>query len=688
MKKRFYIELGFIGLITTGAIAQENLTPVVDAESHDLTPMQVTAGRQASRTQDTATAVTVIDTQEPDAAAQPLLADLLRGQTGIFIQQTTPGQATPIIRGLKGSQVLNLVDGMRLNNALFRNAPNQYLALVDPFWVDHAEVVRGPASTLYGGDAMGGVLNVITKTPVPGGKKHQGHIQRSLDTADLHNKSNYLYEYSGENSAWMAALTKQKTGSRDTGDDRVPNSGFESYSAFLKGVYFVGQDSEWMFNLQYLTQPETPRIDELVTGFGQTEPASEVFNFEPNNRLFTHVRFQNNLDMAFADHLDVHYAYQRIDDDRRTRDTGSEWESRERNRSSMHGLTVQLEKELPGLSWIYGLESWMDTVHSSRFQRNVLTEQLRDKNSRFPEGSSMDSYAAFLETQFKLSDGWQIGAGLRYSSYDIQLPAADRGLAASLSPSDFTGHFQVVKSLHPNINWVSNVGKGFRPPNIYDLSTLGERPGNRYNIASEDLSAESLLSFDTGLKFAFSNLQGEVFLWQSRYEDKISSVATGELTETGRIIVQSQNIGQVDLHGIEAGLQYQHEDWGHFQSSLNWVYGTEKEPDGSNIAADRIPPLNARISWKKSLGSWDQKLTIRWAASQDRLSERDIRDPRIDPTGTAEWATLNWSGSRQLKTNWLVTLKVGNLTNTTYREHGSGIDAPGRNFGLIIGKQF
>ena len=83
----------------------------------------------------------------------------------LFSSKPHPARAFPIIRGLKGSQVLHLVDGMRLNNAFFRNAPNQYLGLVDAYATERTEIIRGAAPSLYGADAMGGVLQVLTAEP-------------------------------------------------------------------------------------------------------------------------------------------------------------------------------------------------------------------------------------------------------------------------------------------------------------------------------------------------------------------------------------------------------------------------------------------------------------------------------------------------------------------------------------------
>lgn len=127
--------------------------------------VQVTATRTSKRDIDISAAVTAIDEDAMRELAPDVIAEMLRGQPGTFFQQTTPGQGIPVIRGLKGSQVLHLVDGMRLNNAFFRNAPNQYLGLVDAFAAQRMEVVRGSQGSLYGADAMGGVVNVLTPEP-------------------------------------------------------------------------------------------------------------------------------------------------------------------------------------------------------------------------------------------------------------------------------------------------------------------------------------------------------------------------------------------------------------------------------------------------------------------------------------------------------------------------------------------
>ena len=149
-------------ILLSASIACQASTLVNAEDTVILETYQVTASRTPVNSFDIPTAVTVVDSEEISRQTPQIVPDLLRGQTGVYVQETTPGQGIPVVRGLKGSEVLYLVDGMRLSNAIFRNAPNQYMALLDPFNVDRMEVVRGPSSSLYGGDAMGGVVQGIT----------------------------------------------------------------------------------------------------------------------------------------------------------------------------------------------------------------------------------------------------------------------------------------------------------------------------------------------------------------------------------------------------------------------------------------------------------------------------------------------------------------------------------------------
>ncbi len=105
----------------------------------------------------------VIDLQDLLERAPADMLQALERETGVLMQRTQRGAASPFIRGLTGQQVLILIDGIRMNNATFRSGPNQYFNTIDPGMVDHIEVIRGPQTVLWGSDAIGGVINVVTR---------------------------------------------------------------------------------------------------------------------------------------------------------------------------------------------------------------------------------------------------------------------------------------------------------------------------------------------------------------------------------------------------------------------------------------------------------------------------------------------------------------------------------------------
>ena len=111
----------------------------------------------------TPNAISVIDRSQIERINAPTTPRILRETVGVWAQQTTSGQGSPLLRGLTGYQAFLSIDGVRLNNSTFRSGPNQYLATMSPDSLDRIEVLRGPGSMLYGSGAMGGVISMFTK---------------------------------------------------------------------------------------------------------------------------------------------------------------------------------------------------------------------------------------------------------------------------------------------------------------------------------------------------------------------------------------------------------------------------------------------------------------------------------------------------------------------------------------------
>ncbi len=654
-----------------------------DSDVRCLDSVQVTATRRPESTLHVPAATTIVGGQRLREVAAQTPMDALHGEVGTFVQQTTPGQGVVIVRGLKGSEVLHLVDGFRLNNAIFRNAPNQYIALVDGQSLDRIEVVRGPSSTLYGGDAMGGVVQMLTPELKFDGADWSWNGRLRAVTASADDSTTARAQLAGgrEGMGFSLGLTSQDVNDLRSGDGKTrPFTGFSQRSGDFKWQADIAPGHELMVSLQYSEQPRTPRHDALVPGFGQTAPESAVFFFEPQQRRFAQVRWRVENPNALFDNAELHIGRQRVVDDRRLRDTGSPNLDRERNRDTTTGVSGQFGKAIGSEHYLsYGFEFYRDDVDASKTRLNIDTGAVSVRAPRFPDGSRMDGMAVYI------ADDWRRGRfdvnyGARYSRFDISIPAAGGAPGVSLTPDDLTGNIGVAFELTDDVRLVANLGRGFRAPNIFDLGVFGPRPGNRFSAPNPDLSPEYVTSIDAGLKFGGAFFSGELIAFRSSYRDKITSVLTGNVVD-GALEVQNRNVARLDLWGIEAGARY------HFASPDLELYATATHTRGDEdtatgtMPADRIPPLygklGARWQWRETVGFEAYGF---YASRQDRLSERDLVDPRINPAGTAGWGTLNarvsWRASDRLD----LALRAENLADKHYREHGSGLDEPGRNF--------
>jgi outer membrane receptor protein involved in Fe transport len=642
----------------------------------------VTATRRAVDSSDVSASVSTAGADS--VAAAKLATDALRDVAGVHIQQTTPGQGAAVIRGLKGSAVLHLVDGMRLSNAMFRTAPTPWFALVPTSSVERLEVVRGTPASLYGSEAVGGVVQSVSRLPdfESSQVEYAGDVIATFDSAELQKSIRATLDFGTRQLSSSVSAEYLTTGNRRVGGgERIGPSGYTS-----KGLRAVVRgrptdERSWFVDLHFLEQPETPRIDELVPGYGQTEPASSEFLFAPNRRVFAHV--QHELMAGSGIDWKIDAAWQRIVDDRVTRNFGADDRRFETNRSDLYGLTVNASSDQGPLSWIAGVDLYHDEVRSQRNAINITDDTFSTLASRFPDGSTILQAGLFGNALWRVADRHSLSAGLRLSDVQIDLPDG-----TTIDPSRLSGDLGWIFDVTETLQLVANAGAGFRAPNIADLGTLGDRPGNRFNIPNTSLGAENVTHADLGLRQRSARWQFEIMLFALRYSDRIVSVSTGTATPDGRDIVQSVNAASSSIHGIETSLEAELTDRLSVGAVLNYTRG-EQCVGTVDEAADRVPPLNGNLVFRYNFADrWLFSAWLRAAARQDRLSNRDVGDPRIDPNGTAGWASLGGSGTWSADNGWQVIISADNLTDKQYRTHGSGIDAPGRNLTATIRRRW
>ena len=666
-------------MLRTILIAATLIAPLsTAASSMAIEEVVATATRRAISSEQVSSALTVVGEEQIDA--QKLLTDALEANAGVFLQQTTPGQGAAIIRGLKGSSILHLVDGIRLNNAIFRSAPTQYFALVPVSAIERLELLRGTPTSLYGNDAVGGVIQAVTRVPEFDGAETQlrGDVQTSVDTAELQKSIRATIDVGSASVASSISAEYLETGDRRTGaGQRIGPSGYESAAA--RWVLAVTPDSNhsWLLDMHYLEQPETPRVDELVPGFGQSEPSSSEFFFAPNRRAFVHGKYSVKDGLGGLDWA-TDFAWQRIDDDRRTRDYEATERRVESNSSDLYGLTVSATRISDVGSWIVGAEFYDDKVRSKRIAQDLISGQSVEQAARFPDGSTVRQMALFGNWQRQLNDRHNLSAGVRVTNDDVTLPQTPVSAAAKINNTDLSGDLGWIFDLDGRWQLLANLGLGFRAPNVFDLGTFGSRPGNRFNIPNTALGSERVLQTDIGTRFRSGGLGFEVMAYTLSYRDRITSVDTGDVTPAGRDVVQSVNAGESSIRGLEAALDYRLNDAFSLNAMINYTWGEQRVRGAQSEPADRMP-YETRAGYL--LEGW-----AAFAAAQDRLSARDIRDVRINPDGTAGWGRLGVRLQKEMGQHWWFAATVDNLLDKRYRSHGSGLDAPGHN--LILSARY
>lgn len=660
-------------------------------------------------------ALTLLSQEEIEAESVPILPNLLAGAMGVTVQNTTYAQGSPFVRGVTGTGVLILVDGIRLNNAIFRSAPNQYSALIDPFDIERIEVIRGTASTLYGSDAMGGVVHFMTVEPRFQGEAFQwaGRVKGGFASADLSEQTHLALSGGNERQAHRLALSfSQFRDLRDGSGTRQHPTGFDTIGAAYRVRFIPGRGQRLRFDLSWFEQPSAPRYDQVSVGFGQETPAFERFDFEPNRRVFGHLRYRTDQDLHFADRVTLDLAVQRIVDDRKRIRFGETSLNHERNRDDLFAGTLDFHTPIGrGGDMIWGVEVYQDFVASHRSE-TAQDGTVTEKTARFPDGSRIGTYAAFAEPRIFLTDRFRVSAGARWSLFDIDIAKADRPDGVRRTLSDLTGQVNLLWRAAPGFHVVGNVGRGFRIPNVNDFSKFAPS-ANRYDVPNPTLDPEKVLSADLGMKTALRRISGELFGFYSHYTDRIAARPVGRegcetLAETfeevellpegeadpsacvieGLPVFSPQNSDRVDIWGVESGVRLSLTPQVGWWGRLTYTFGEERTVEGVTQPADRIPPLNGESGLRYTRPTWWAEFFVRFAGRQDRLHPINIEDPRIDPNGTPGWITLNVGASWHFLPGWRVNVALENLTDTFYRVHGSGINAPGIDFLLSLSATF
>lgn len=628
--------------------------------------------------------------------------EALREIPSVMIQKTGHGQGSPYLRGWTGFRTLMMADGVRLNNSVFRDGPNQYWSTVDPFSLDRLELVLGPGSVLYGSDAVGGMVQVFTPDPLSrraDGEAGRVYLRGASAERGLASRVEVLAD-AGENAAAQAGITVKRHGNLRDGSGRLPNTAYDEWAVDAKVSGWGPEESRWTLAYQeteILNAPRTHRTADAVPFRGTAAGTDARLDFDQSRRLLYGIWEQPHTAGRLEDLRAVLSWHRQAETETRVRNTGR----RDVNEFTVNtlGLSIQGAFGEPAASLTVGSDIYWDHVASAS-TRFAPGEQTGIRRIQGPVGDEAEYLTAgvFAQHRRQLDEDWELVLGARgeWAGADVgRFENPETGDPDSLTENwrTLVGSGQIIRRFPDGWQTHAGVSQGFRAPNLSDLTSFGVARSGEVETPSPDLAPERFLNYELGLRRTEGTLRGEMTLWYTDVSDLIGRKPTGQ-TRDGEPVVTKTNASDGYMQGIELTLE-----WLPNAAWRAWLTASWQEGRVDSFAADdqhetdyfsRLMPLTVHLGIRHTVNQrvWVE-CGMTHAEKADKLSAGDRRDTqRIPEGGTPGFTVVHLRSGWQLDPQTTLSVAVENLFDETYRIHGSGLNEPGRNLVVALERRF
>ena len=653
------------------------------------------------------------------ARRQPRSApDALRYEPGVYIQQTSQSQASPYIRGRTGQQTVLMFDGVRLNNSLFRQGPNQYFFTVDSATIDHIDVLRGSASTVFGSDAVAGAIEAVPLAPLRDpdidglaiAPRYFGDVDTS---SNAHGHRLQTDVQLTPSSGILGGVGFRRFGLLRSGGilrspvgNEIPEvprfdedgktqlgTGFDEFTGDARWVQRVGPDVDLVVAAYNYRQSNAPRTDQCAPAFA---PFDECLTYDEQFRTLAYAGLDGSA--GALREFQLRFSWQR-QHERRTHDRpGSNTINGGRDDVDSFGVRALASSpalalgENAELRIDYGADAYHDRVSSLAWLEftdvDVITSRSR---GQYLDGSTYSLAGAYAQSTWTIVDRVRVRAGGRGSAAFANAPGDPE---TSSDPVDrawtaMVGSAGVEAGITQALKLFAGVDQGFRAPNLDDL-TSRQRTGPGYQLENSALAPERALTLEGGVTMRHRWLALDAWVYRMTLRDAVSraSRSVSDCPDGNRdcanawSVLQLVNVpGSAVILGAEFSAAVETELGLDVRATTAWARGDEPDPsgEGGRTPVSRVPPLNGTIevSWAHGSGVWLGS-AARWATLQDRLSTGDVSDERIPRGGTPGYTVVDLRAGYRFDPFLATSITLENLGDTAYRTHGSSVNGPGR----------
>ncbi len=734
------ILIRYIGYQTIKAgfeqLQQQHFTVYLEEDRIALDAVVVSATRWQQSRRETPVRISTIRPGEVVLQNPQTAADLLGLSGEVYIQKSQLGGGSPMIRGFATNRVLLAVDGVRMNTAIFRSGNVQNVISLDPFIIDRTEVVYGPGSLIYGSDAIGGVMNFYTSTPAFSGNDTpmvQGNAALRYATANAEKTGHLDWRAGWKKFAWLGSVTYSDYGDllmgrygpddylrtrfvqRINGRDSVmvnPNplrqtpTGYNQLNITQKARFAPSRHWDIQYGFHYSQTSDYSRYDRLLRPRGNTLRSAE-WDYGPQIWMMNHLSIAHSGRGKLYDGAVLRLANQFFEESRIERELNRTRRMTRTEQVDAWSVNLDFDKQWAGGRYrlFYGVEYILNEVRSTGEDLNIETGQRAPAASRYPDGSTWSSAAAYLSWQGKLGDKFVLQGGARYSTVGLNatfdttfypFPFTD----ARLRSGALTGNAGLIFNPTPMWQFSINAATGFRAPNVDDVGKVFDSSPGFVVVPNPGLRPEYAYNLDFSVAKTFGNvfkvdatafhtyLDNALVRRNFSLNGRDSILYDGEMSRVQAI----QNAAFATVWGLQLGLEIKLPAGFGISTRYNVQQGDEELDDGSRAPLRHAAPAFgvSRISYSRKRFNAEFYAIYNAAVFNADLAPEEqgkeylyAKDEEGRPF-TPAWVTLNIKTMYRFGSKWNLSAGIENITDRRYRPYSSGITAPGRNVVLAL----
>ncbi len=660
-----YSFVGFATQIKSFNVNNENIEANISMKQ---TPVEaeeivVTAGYNSSQ-HENAIKIDLLKSKKIAASGSPTLIETFANIPGVDMISKGTGVAKPVIRGLSMTNILMLNNGVKMENFQFsENHP----FIIDEFGIDRIEIIKGPASLLYGSDAIGGVINIIKEKPAPTGKIiGDFNMQYHSNTEGFVN--NLGIKGSSENFFWgLRAGIKSHADYKNGNGDYVPNTRFNEKS--FKATLGLNK-SFGLFRLYY--DYNRPKLGMCV---GDVVPLISENGRE--NKLWyqdltSHIISTRNAIFLNDYKIELNASYQMNNRRLQTDESKPAFEMVD---MQLNTFSYEIKTHFPSSGnseYIIGLHGAKKTNRNDEAPNHVLPD------------ADVNDFSVFGLAQHVFFKKLKAQAGIRYDFRSISTEEETNTEAVDKDYGNISGSVGATYRLNEDFLLRANIASAYRTPNIAELTQNGMH-GTRYEQGNPALKSQRSYEADFSAHFHSKLVMVDVALFYNRINNYIFIAPTNNTTTGGSTIYQYAQTNS-KIYGSELVVNILPLKWLHLKTTYAYLLG--KQDDGNYLPFIPQNKLRFEINIQKREISFLKNPFFRigglYAAKQDK--------PAMFETETDSYFLLNAGIGTDIKwASQMLSLSVqaNNLLNKTYIDHLStlkeiGYQNIGRNISINL----